>query len=105
MPRVPGGLSVGSRKPEYAAGRHNLHSCFQREPTMMLKKLSLAIGLVLAGSTAFAGGTSFEDFTPLVGDTVAGSLPESAPFVLSSPHFSQINIATQIGRASCRERV
>lgn len=62
---------------------------------MMLKKLSLAIGLVLAGSTAFAGGTSFEDFTPMVGDTVAGSLPESAPFVLSSPHFSQINIASR----------
>jgi len=62
---------------------------------MMLKKLSLAIGLVLASSTAFAGGTSFEDFTPLVGDTVAGSLPESAPFVLSSPHFSQINIASR----------
>lgn len=62
---------------------------------MMLKKLSLAIGLVLAGSSAFASGTSFEDFTPLVGDTVAGSLPESAPFVLSSPHFSQINIASR----------
>jgi secreted PhoX family phosphatase len=62
---------------------------------MTFKKLSLAIGLMLAGSSAFAGGTSFEDFTPLVGDTVAGSLPESAPFVLSSPHFSQINIATR----------
>lgn len=64
---------------------------------MMLKKLSLAIGLILAGSgsAAFAGGTSFEDFTPMAGDTVAGSLPESAPFVLSSPHFSQINIATR----------
>jgi secreted PhoX family phosphatase len=62
---------------------------------MMLKKLSLAIGLVLAGSSAFASGTSFEDFTPLVGDTVAGSLPESAPFVLSSPHFSQMTIAAR----------
>ncbi|MDO9221056.1 MAG: DUF839 domain-containing protein, partial [Thiobacillus sp.] len=62
---------------------------------MTLNKLSLAIGLLLAGSSAFASGTSFEDFTPLVGDTVAGSLPESAPFVLSSPHFSQINIATR----------
>lgn len=62
---------------------------------MMLKSLSLAIGLTLAGSTAFADGTAFKDFTPLVGDTVAGSLPESAPFVLSSPHFSQINIASR----------
>ncbi len=62
---------------------------------MTFKKLSLAIGLMLAGSSAFASGTSFEDFTPLVGDTVAGSLPESAPFVLSAPHFSQINIVTR----------
>lgn len=62
---------------------------------MMLKKLSLAISLVLAGSSAFADATSFDHFTPLVGDTVAGSLPEAAPFVLSSPHFSQINIATR----------
>ncbi|MDA8260530.1 MAG: DUF839 domain-containing protein, partial [Betaproteobacteria bacterium] len=62
---------------------------------MMLKKLSLAIGLVLASSSAFAYGTSFEDFTPLVGDTVAGSLPESAPFVLSSPHFSQMTIVAR----------
>jgi hypothetical protein len=63
--------------------------------TMTLKKLTLAIGLVLAGSSAFADGTSFDNFTPLLGDTVAGSLPESAPFVLSSPHFSQINIVTR----------
>ena len=62
---------------------------------MTFNKLSLAIGLLLAGSSAFASGTSFEDFTPLVGDTVAGSLPESAPFVLSAPHFSQINIVTR----------
>jgi hypothetical protein len=62
---------------------------------MMLKKLSLAIGLVLAGSSAFADTTSFDVFTPMIGDTVAGSLPESAPFVLSSPHFSQINIVTR----------
>ena len=62
---------------------------------MTLKKLSLAIGLMLAGSSVFAGGTSFEDFTPLVGDTVAGSLPESAPFVLSSPHFSQMTIVAR----------
>jgi secreted PhoX family phosphatase len=62
---------------------------------MKLKQLSLAIGLALAGSLAFAGGTSFDQFTPLTGDTVAGSLPEAAPFVFSSPHFSQINIATR----------
>jgi hypothetical protein len=62
---------------------------------MMLKKLSLAIGLAVAASSAFADAASFDVFTPMVGDTVAGSLPESAPFVLSSPNFSQINIVTR----------
>lgn len=63
---------------------------------MMLKKISFAVGLALAAPFAFAdNATSFDHFTPLVGDTVAGSLPESAPFVLSSPHFSQINIASR----------
>ncbi|MHB1215644.1 MAG: alkaline phosphatase PhoX [Thiobacillus sp.] len=62
---------------------------------MMLKKLSLAIGLVLAGSSAFAAGTSFEHFTPMSGDVGAGTLPESAPYKLSSPHFSQMTIVAR----------
>ncbi|MGB4347408.1 MAG: phosphatase, partial [Burkholderiaceae bacterium] len=62
---------------------------------MKFKKLSLAIAMALVGSSALADSSGFSHFTPLVGDTVAGSLPESAPFVLSSPDFSQINIATR----------
>lgn len=62
---------------------------------MKLNKLSLAIAMAVLGSSALADGSGFSRFTPLVGDTVAGSLPESAPFVLSSPHFSQINIVTR----------
>lgn len=62
---------------------------------MMLKKLSFAIGLAVAASSAFADATRFDNFTPLVGDTVAGSLPESGPFVLSSPEFRQVNIVTR----------
>ncbi len=69
---------------------------------MTLKKLSLAIGLVLAGSSAFAGSTSFDHFTPMTGDAGAGTLPESAPYKLSSPRFSQMTIvardATQANR-------
>jgi uncharacterized protein len=61
---------------------------------MMLKKLSLAIGLALAASSAFAG-TSFEDFTPMTGDVGAGTLPEAAPYKLSSPHFSQMTIVAR----------
>lgn len=62
---------------------------------MMLNKLSLAISLALAASSVLACTSSFDSFTPLVGDTVAGALPESAPFVLSSSKFSQINIVTR----------
>lgn len=62
---------------------------------MMLKKISLAIGLALASSVAFADAASFDEFTPLVGDTVAGSLPESVPFLMSSPHWSQLSIVTR----------
>jgi hypothetical protein len=62
---------------------------------MTLKKLSLAIGLALAASSAFASGTSFEDFTPMTGDVGAGTLPESAPYKLSSPHFSQMTIVAR----------
>ncbi|MCL5060444.1 MAG: PhoX family protein [Candidatus Thermoplasmatota archaeon] len=62
---------------------------------MMLKKLSLAIGLVLAGSSAFAAGMSFDHFTPMTGDVGAGTLPEAAPYKLSSPHFSQMTIVAR----------
>lgn len=62
---------------------------------MTFKKLSLAIGLMLAGSSAFASGVAFEDFTPMTGDVGEATLPESAPYKLSSPHFSQINIVTR----------
>lgn len=62
---------------------------------MTLKKLSTAVVLALAASTAFAAGTSFKDFTPMLGDIPAGSLPEAAPFRLSSPHFSQMTIVAR----------
>ncbi len=62
---------------------------------MTLKKLSLAIGLVLAGSSAFAGSASFDHFVPMTGDVGAGTLPESAPYKLASPHFSQMTIVAR----------
>lgn len=68
----------------------------------MLKKLPYAIGLVLLSSHALADSSTFDSFVPLLGDTVAGSLPESAPFVMGTSHVSQINIVTrdtaQLGR-------
>jgi uncharacterized protein len=55
----------------------------------------LAIVLMLAASPAFACGTSFKNFTPMRGDVGAATLPESAPYKLSSPHFSQKTIVAR----------
>jgi hypothetical protein len=62
---------------------------------MMLKNLSLAIGLALAGSSALAAGTSFKDFTPMTGDVGVDTLPAAAPYRLSAPHFSQMTIVAR----------
>ncbi|MGE0486266.1 MAG: alkaline phosphatase PhoX [Gammaproteobacteria bacterium] len=62
---------------------------------MLTKKLTIAVGMALMASHALADNTTFDDFTPLLGDTVSGSLPEPAPFVLSSPAFRQVNIVTR----------
>jgi secreted PhoX family phosphatase len=51
--------------------------------------------LVLAGSSAFATDMTFDRFTPMTGDVGAGTLPESAPYKLSSPHFSQTTIVAR----------
>lgn len=44
---------------------------------------------------ANAASTAFENFTPLIGNVPAGSLPETAPFQLSSPNFSQTALANR----------
>ena len=62
---------------------------------MMLKKLSLAVGLMVASASAFASGTGFDHFTPMTGDVGAGTLPEAAPYKLSSPNFSQMTIVAR----------
>ena len=59
---------------------------------MLLKKLTIAVSLALVTPQLFADATNFDNFTPMVGDTGAGSLPESAPFKLSSPEFRQVDI-------------
>ncbi len=62
---------------------------------MTLKKTSVAIALALAATAALAGGKTFKDFTPMVGDVGAGTLPEAAPLRLSAPHFSQMTIVAR----------
>ena len=67
---------------------------------MMRSMPSLAIGLILAGTPAFAAAPSFDHFTPMTGDVGAGTLPEAAPYRLSSPHFFQETlVARDVTRA------
>jgi len=57
-------------------------------------RIAAAIGLLsLLASQAQAAATEFANFTPLIGNVAAGALPESAPFQLSSPKFSQLLLA------------
>ena len=62
---------------------------------MLLKKLPIAIGIALATTQVMADATNFDKFTPMTDDPFAGSLPESAPFQLSSSDFHQVNIVTR----------
>ncbi len=65
---------------------------------MLLKKLSIAVGLAIVASHTVAdssAATNFDDFTPMIGNSVPGTLPESAPFVLSSDDFRQVTIVTR----------
>lgn len=55
-------------------------------------RLSLAIPLALAASAVGAADRDFDDFTPMTGDVGESTLPEAAPYRLSSPNFSQANI-------------
>src|SRR3569832_464320 len=62
---------------------------------MTLKKLSLAIGLEQAETTTNTGSTTNDHNEPKTGDVGTGTLPESAPYKLASPHFSQMAIVAR----------
>ena len=65
---------------------------------MLLKKMSIAVGLAIVASHTLAdssAATNFDEFTPMVGNTVPGALPESAPFLLSSGDFRQVTIVAR----------
>lgn len=53
--------------------------------------IALSIMFMFAGAAQAA--TNFDNFTPMTGDVGAGTLPETAPFKLSSPAFTQTSIA------------
>jgi uncharacterized protein len=56
---------------------------------MNKNKLALVVGLVFASQSVLADNTTFDNFTPLTSNVAAGSLPETAPFALSNPAFTQ----------------
>jgi sugar lactone lactonase YvrE len=59
---------------------------------LLLTKLSMTIGLLLAGTSVFADSTRFADFTPLA--TSAGTtFDEAQPVTFGSPKFIQESIA------------
>ncbi|MBI4996575.1 MAG: DUF839 domain-containing protein [Rhodocyclales bacterium] len=62
---------------------------------MIRKQLYLAVALALAASAASAGNTSFDQFTPMVGDVGEATLPEAAPYRLASPDVSQMTIVAR----------
>jgi secreted PhoX family phosphatase len=63
---------------------------------MMLKQISLAVALAVAASAATAGNnTSFDQFTPMVGDVGEATLPEAAPYRVAAPHMSQMTIVAR----------
>ncbi len=60
----------------------------------MRKILAVCMIALLASSATVQGGTTFfDEFTPIPSSVAAGSLPEAAPFQLSSPNFKQRTIA------------
>ena len=65
----------------------------------MIRLHALGTALALVGAApAVLAQTHFSNFTPLAANVAAGSLPESAPFQLSSPNFSQRSIADRAAR-------
>lgn len=59
----------------------------------MNKRRIIAVSIMAMLAGAAHAGTNFDNFTPMTGDVGAGTLPENAPFKLSSPNFTQTSIA------------
>jgi secreted PhoX family phosphatase len=61
----------------------------------MLKKLTLAASLALVGASAFAHGSDFDDFVPMLGDVGTATLPEAAPYRVANPDMAQMTIVAR----------
>lgn len=57
--------------------------------------------MAMASTTqAIAAATSFDNFTALPGNVAAGSLPETSPFQLANPNWTQVSIANRANQLS-----
>ena len=57
--------------------------------------------MAMASTTqAIAAATSFDNFTALPGNVAAGSLPETSPFQLANPNWTQVSIANRTNQLS-----
>lgn len=74
---------------------HNNHATTEFPMRQSIIAVSLTAAFSLLSANASAASTAFEDFNPLLGNVAAGSLPETAPFQLSSPNFSQSVLANR----------
>lgn len=61
----------------------------------MHKRSIIAASIMALATGATHAATNFDNFTPLAGDVGTG-LPETAPFKLSSPNFTQKSIADRV---------
>ena len=72
----------------------------------MFKKKTLAFLvsgalITMAGTMqATAASTGFDNFTALPSNVAAGSLPESSPFQLANPSWTQVSIANRTNQLS-----
>jgi hypothetical protein len=66
---------------------------------MKCTKSSIALAILLASlaARATAAETNFDDFTPMTGNAGESTLPEAAPYRLSSSKFTQIAVAVRGG--------
>jgi secreted PhoX family phosphatase len=66
----------------------------------LTRAAGLAAALSILAAPVQAGFTPFSNFTPMTSGSAAGSLPESAPFKLSSGNFSQTALANRANQLS-----
>ena len=67
---------------------------------MTRRPLAAALALAFAVPAAFAQSSPFADFTALPASVAAGSLPESAPFLLGNSRWTQTSIADRAAQAA-----